>query len=110
MILFKIFFVFAWAFVTDVCVFAPIYLAGRILKLIFYKPKTKKPRIMKRVMLSTWMLCAQTKVRMEKNTLAYQDLETKKVYSLCSDKVREWLSGGDGSIIPNEEPVDREDR
>lgn len=60
---------------------------------------------MKRVMLSTWQTCAETGAKMEKGTLAYQDYETKKVYSLCTDKVREWLSGGDGSIIPNEEPV-----
>lgn len=65
---------------------------------------------MKRVMLSTWMLCAETKVRMEKGTTCYQDTTTKKVYSLCSDEVRKWLSGGDGSIIPNEEPVDRDER
>lgn len=65
---------------------------------------------MKRVMLTTWQLCAETKVRMEKNTLAYQDTTTKKVYSLCSDEVRRWLSGGDGSIIPNEEPVPKEER
>lgn len=60
---------------------------------------------MKRVNLSTWMLCAETGVRMEKDTLCYQDEKTKKVYSLCSDAVRAWLGGGDGSIIPNEEPV-----
>lgn len=64
---------------------------------------------MKRVKLSAWQLCAETGVRMEKGTLCYQDTETKKVYSLCSDKVREWLSNPqDGSIIPNEEPI-RED-
>lgn len=61
---------------------------------------------MKRVILSTWQTCAETGVRMEKGTLAYQDTETKKVYSLCTDKVREWLSQPeDGSIIPNEEPI-----
>lgn len=61
---------------------------------------------MKRVQLSTWMLCAETGVRLEKNTLCYQDEKTKKVYSLCTDTVKNWLfSGEDGSIIPNEEPV-----
>lgn len=60
---------------------------------------------MKRVLLSTWQTCAETGKRMGKGTLAYQCYETKQVYSLCTDKVREWLSGGDGSIIPNEEPV-----
>lgn len=61
---------------------------------------------MKRVILSTWQTCAETGVRMEKGTLAYQNYETKKVYSLCTEKVREWLSTPeDGSIIPNEEPV-----
>jgi len=61
---------------------------------------------MKRVILSHWQTCAETGVRMEKGTLAYQSYETKKVYSLCTDKVREWLSTNeDGSIIPNEEPV-----
>jgi len=61
---------------------------------------------MKRVNLSTWMLCAETGVRMEKDTICYQDLETKKVYSLCSDTVRKHLSTNeDGSIIPNEDPA-----
>jgi len=61
---------------------------------------------MKRVMLSTWQTCAETGVKMAKNTLCYQDTETKKVYSLCTDKVRQWLSSNeDGSLIPNEEPV-----
>lgn len=63
---------------------------------------------MKRVMLSTWMLCAETKIRIEKGALAYQNYETKLIYSLCSNKVREWLSGGDGSIVPNEEPIPEE--
>lgn len=61
---------------------------------------------MKRVILTNWQTCAETGVRMEKGTLCYQSYETFKVYSLCTDKVREWLSTNeDGSIIPNEEPV-----
>jgi len=60
---------------------------------------------MKRVTLSTWHTCAETGARIEKGVTCYQDTTTKKVYGLCTDKVREWLSGGDGSIIPNEEPV-----
>lgn len=63
---------------------------------------------MKRVMLSTWQTCSETGARMEKGTLCYQEYETKKVYRLCTDKVREWLSGGDGSIIPNEEPIPKD--
>lgn len=61
---------------------------------------------MKRVQLSTWQTCFETKVRLEKGSLAYQNLETKRIYSLCSNTVREWLlSTEDGSLIPNEEPV-----
>ena len=61
---------------------------------------------MKRVILSTWHTCAETGARMEKGSVCYQDSETKKVYSLCSKKVAEWLSiPEDGSIIPNEETV-----
>lgn len=61
---------------------------------------------MKRVQLSTALICAETGIKMSKGTLCYQDTETKKVYALCSDKVREWLSSTtDGSIIPNEEPM-----
>ena len=61
---------------------------------------------MKRVSLSTWQACAEPSVMMKKGTLAYQDYATKKVYSLCTNKVREYLSSNeDGSIIPNEEPV-----
>lgn len=60
---------------------------------------------MKQVRLSTWHTCAETGVRMEKGTMCYQDTETKKVYSLCTNRVKEWLSTPeDGSIIPNEEP------
>lgn len=66
---------------------------------------TSKLKKMKKVILSTPLTCAETGVKMSKGTLCYQDEETKKVYSLCTDKVREWLSGGDGSIIPNEEPI-----
>ncbi len=63
---------------------------------------------MKRVFLSTWRTCSETGNRLEKGTLVYQDTTTFEVYSLCTDKVREWLSGGDGSIVPNEEPVPAE--
>lgn len=61
---------------------------------------------MKRVILSTWHNCAETNTRMEKGSIAYQDTETKKVYCLCTEKVKQWLSiPEDGSIIPNEEPL-----
>lgn len=61
---------------------------------------------MKRVVLSTWLICAETGKRLEKDMLAYQDTTTLKVYAMNSDKVREHLSnnGEDGCIIPNEEP------
>lgn len=61
---------------------------------------------MKRVQLSTALTCAETGIKINKGSVCYQDTETKKVYSLCTDKVREWLSKTeDGSIIPGEDPV-----
>lgn len=64
---------------------------------------------MKRVILSTWHTCAETGARLEKDVLAYQNTETKKVYGLCTETVRAWLTTPeDGSIIPNEESIREE--
>lgn len=61
---------------------------------------------MKRVQLSTWRICAETGVRLEKFMLAYQDTTTKEVFAMNSERVRKHLLDNqeDGCIIPNEEP------
>lgn len=61
---------------------------------------------MKRVVLTTWMLCAETGKRLEKDSLCYQDLVTRRVYSLGSNHVKQYLqqTEKDGCLHANEEP------
>ena len=60
---------------------------------------------MKRVELSTWIVCSETGQRLEKGTLCYQDLTTSRVYSLGSNRVKQYLQQTqDGCLRSNEEP------
>jgi len=60
---------------------------------------------MKRVVLSTWMFCAETGKRLEQGSLCYQDLVTRNVYSLNSNRVKQYLQETeDGCLRADEEP------
>lgn len=56
---------------------------------------------MKRVVLSTALKCAETGALLPKDTLCYQTTQTKEVFALNSDTVKNYLSnnGEDGCII-----------
>ncbi len=61
---------------------------------------------MRRVTLSTWILCSETGKRLEKDTICYQDTTTLKVYSLNSNRVKAFLQSPnhEGCVIADEDP------